>query len=84
MGRQGEEERKFLEFLFLLPVFPVVLLTAPSDGVDGRLGRATRPRMGSLDSGGVAADEHPIRESVAPSVLVLGFSHSFHFSSWLF
>ena len=84
MGRQGAEEKKIFGIWFFLPVFPVVLLTAPSDGVDGRLGRATRPRMGSLDSGGVAADEHPIRESVALSVLVLGFSHSFHFSSWLF
>ena len=29
--------------------------------------------MGSLDSGGVAADEGSIRESLAPSVLVLDF-----------
>ena len=69
----GRGKKNFFGILFLLPVFPVELLTARSDGVDGRLGRATRPRIGSLDSGRVAADERPIRESLAPSVLVLVF-----------
>ena len=41
-GETGEEEKSIFNFLCFLPVFPVVASTARSDGVDGRLGAATR------------------------------------------
>ena len=49
-GETGGEEKSIFNFLCFLPVFPVVASTARSDGVDGRLGAATRLWTGSFDS----------------------------------